>query len=250
MHISRLVIRIGTCIRSMVQIIEGGTFYRSRPGPCSCQDPEVRRARYFCPLRSSVSYSTWKAFALLKDCTFGIDPPSRPWRTIYFFVLLGRTNNLHMMLKTSSRIATFSIRRECIAGGCFSTSSTSETSDPSGADVVQGPSLLRTSRTRSSPSLFFLPGLRSLPFWTSMDGRVAYGDPMVTHVVQHLEAAAKDIRSEYEAAQEDSRKLPPTNDYHDHPNSLHTGKWEWFSYLDKGNVQGNFVRSKDTLFVL
>ena len=88
----------------------------------------------------------------------------------------------------------------------------------------------------------FLPGLRSLPFWTSPDyTRVAYGDPMVTHVVEYLEKNADTIRAEYLEQQNEQNKLPPTNDYHDHQKSLHEGKWEWFSYLNKGNVQGNFV---------
>ena len=123
------------------------------------------------------------------------------------------------------------------------TSPSSSSDPPPTCDVVQGPNLLRTPAARPSPSLMFLPGLRSLPFWTSPDyTRVAYGDPMVTHVVEYLEKNADTIRAEYLEQQKETNKLPPTNDYHDHQKSLHEGKWEWFSYLNKGNVQGNFVR--------
>lgn len=117
----------------------------------------------------------------------------------------------------------------------------SSSTEPPPCDVVQGPSLLRTPVTRPSPSLLFLPGLRSLPFWTSPDfKRIAYGDPVVSRVVEHLEKHAEIIRQEY-LLQKKQEKLPPTNDYHDHQKSLHEGKWEWFSYLSKGNIQGNFV---------
>lgn len=120
-------------------------------------------------------------------------------------------------------------------------------------DVIQGPSLLRTPHARPNPSLLFLPGLRSLPFWTSSDySKVAYGDPTVQHVVQLLEEHADAIREEY-------LQVAPTipSDYHDDPSgggggggdqqhaSLHQGPtpWKWHSYLSKGHVQGQFVQS-------
>jgi hypothetical protein len=111
--------------------------------------------------------------------------------------------------------------------------------------------LLRTPVARPSPSLLFLPGLRSLPFWTSPDNsRIAYGDPVVSHVVNHLEKHANTIRNEYLSKQQQGTKVPPTNDYHDHEKTLHEGKWEWFSYLKKGNVQGDFVSSFYFLMLL
>jgi hypothetical protein len=54
------------------------------------------------------------------------------------------------------------------------------------ATIIQGPSLLtNTNVYRPSPSVFFLPGLRSLPFWTAPPTdsgdptkvQIAYGDP-------------------------------------------------------------------------
>ncbi len=63
--------------------------------------------------------------------------------------------------------------------------SSSESEVPSDvATIIQGPSLLtNTNVYRPSPSMFYLPGLRSLPFWTAPNEgdpskiRVAYGDP-------------------------------------------------------------------------
>jgi hypothetical protein len=108
------------------------------------------------------------------------------------------------------------------------------------ADVVQGPNLLRTPVSRPSPSLMVLPGLRSLPFWSSPDHtRIAYGDPVVTSVVQHLEQHVEVIRNEYLKVAPDLK-----SDYEStgHSDSLHQGHWEWHSYLNKGSVQGHFAR--------
>ena len=123
-------------------------------------------------------------------------------------------------------------------------------------DVIQGPSLLRTPYARPNPSLLILPGLRSLPFWTSPDyTKVAYGDPTVQYVVQLLEENADRIRDEY-------LQVAPTipSDYQENGGgggggsgdqqhvSLHQGAtpWKWHSYLTKGHVQGPFVQSFPT----
>jgi len=89
----------------------------------------------------------------------------------------------------------------------------------------------------------FLPGLRSLPFWSRYDAksdtnRIAYQDPTLTKVVQHLEANVDLIREEY-------NRVASTlvSDYkHDAANehSLHQGSWDWHSYLSKGQMQGHF----------
>lgn len=96
---------------------------------------------------------------------------------------------------------------------------------------------------RPSPSLMFLPGLRSLPFWTSPEDdngnkKIAYGDPTVSRVVQYLEHHVDTIREEY-------LKVAPTlkSDYHTtgHADTLHDGNWDWHSYMSKGSVQGHFA---------
>jgi Aspartyl/Asparaginyl beta-hydroxylase len=114
---------------------------------------------------------------------------------------------------------------------------------PIAANVIQGPSLLQTSVPRSNPSLMFLPGLRSLPFWTSYDAksdtnRIAYQDPTLTHVVSHLQANVEAIREEYckvAPTLESDYKLDAANEH-----SLHKGQWDWHSYMTKGQMQGHF----------
>ena len=92
------------------------------------------------------------------------------------------------------------------------------------ATIVQGPSLLASTGVhRPSPSLFHLPGLRSLPFWTAPSSaipspreggreeeqeeerrrlaqrrhRIAFNDPIVSSVVSRIEEGYDDIKSEY-----------------------------------------------------
>jgi len=89
----------------------------------------------------------------------------------------------------------------------------------------------------------FLPGLRSLPFWTSFDGtnnRVAFQDPMVTHVVEYLEGHVATFQQEYTQKQD---SVP--SDYKaggEHDTKLHSGDWDWRSYLTQGVVQPQFVQ--------
>lgn len=107
------------------------------------------------------------------------------------------------------------------------------------SDVIQGPSLLRTSLDRPNPSLIHLPGLRSLPFWTQSNGsenRIAYQDKQVTFCVEHLQ-------SHWETLSEEYHKVAPQlkSDYeHATEHTLHEGNWEWHSYMLKGKIQGHF----------
>lgn len=137
------------------------------------------------------------------------------------------------------------------------------------ATIIQGPSLLTSTGVhRPSPSLFHLPGLRSLPFWTSSPSslsssasgtsgpspkhRIAFNDPFVSTAVSHLESNYHDIRSEYFAAvlgnsdqvsldENDIKRRPLEPDYDvssrggEHANdALHTGSWDWHSCLLNG----------------
>jgi hypothetical protein len=94
---------------------------------------------------------------------------------------------------------------------------------------------------RPQPSLLFLPGLRSLPFWTQWDGennRVAYNDPVISKVTAHLESHVDAIRSEYHRVATGLK-----TDYEaDTEHSLHKGIWDWHSYMTKGNVKDDFIR--------
>ena len=124
----------------------------------------------------------------------------------------------------------------------FSTSS--GTPEKAMASVVQGPSLLRTGLHRPSPSLMILPGLRSLPFWTSFDGttnRIAYQDPMLTHVVECLEANVATFQEEY-----NRQKSSIPSDYDsggEHDKKLHSGSWDWHSYMMQGRISDRFMEN-------
>lgn len=82
------------------------------------------------------------------------------------------------------------------------------------AEVHKGPAIVRTShsiRSRPQPNLLYVPGLRSLPFWTQQQSkhpqreisgeydtnRVAYGDPTITAIVKHLDQHYDTIWQEY-----------------------------------------------------
>ncbi len=145
---------------------------------------------------------------------------------------------------------------------------------PDLATIVQGPSLLtNTNVHRPSPSMFFLPGLRSLPFWTSpppTDGQkvdpskvsVAYGDPTITRVVKHLEQNYETIKEEYMSAvmgtgrttdmssdnPSVSKPLEPDYDVNkvggEHASDkLHAGNWDWHSYVLNGIQQPKFAEA-------
>lgn len=123
-------------------------------------------------------------------------------------------------------------------------SSNSGSSDPILAcEIVKGPSLLRTSLHRPAPSMVFLPGLRSLPFWTQLDSenntRVAYQDPELQHAVQYLEDNWSMICDEYNSFEQ----LPPSDyNYKETEHKLHTGQWDWHSFMLKGKVQHEFCQ--------
>lgn len=121
-------------------------------------------------------------------------------------------------------------------------STSNDTPPPSNmAAVVQGPSLVQTGLYRPSPSLMFLPGLRSLPFWTSFDGthnRIAYQDPIVSHVVNYLQEHVSTFQEEYTQQQANVPSDYKAGGEH----KLHSGSWDWRSYLLGGVVQPEFLK--------
>jgi Aspartyl/Asparaginyl beta-hydroxylase len=86
-----------------------------------------------------------------------------------------------------------------------------------------------------------------MPFWTSPEGgedgkskQIAYNDPTVRYVVQYLESHLDTIREEY-------LRVAPTlpSDYDESmgghsKDTLHSGTWDWHSYMNKGGIQGHF----------
>jgi aspartate beta-hydroxylase len=119
-------------------------------------------------------------------------------------------------------------------------------------DVIRGPSLLRTSLSaqhRPRPSLFHLPGLRSLPFWTQQQQEgnggetstvTAYRDPEISSAVQLLEAHWETILEEYLRVAPTLASDYQTDGKSEHGARLHRGTWEWHSYMLKGAVQPSF----------
>ena len=124
-------------------------------------------------------------------------------------------------------------------------------SEGNGSTIVQGPSLLTSTGVhRPNPSMFHLPGLRSLPFWTKGD-QIAFNDPDVRKVVHHVESFADLIRSEYQSAvvgvnsKSEDGILQPDYDlggkFGEHSDgALHQGQWDWHSYILKGVKQPRF----------
>lgn len=136
------------------------------------------------------------------------------------------------------------VQRKCLSSSSTTTDDDAPPPPPlHNCDVVQGPSLLRTGTARPHPSLLYLPGLRSLPFWTQWDeksgaNRVAYQDPGVSAAVEHLESHVDDIRSEYCRV-----ATGRWSDYQtDTEHTLHKGRWDWHSYMTKGKVQDDFTK--------
>ena len=151
----------------------------------------------------------------------------------------------------------------------FCSFSDSEEEQPP-STIVQGPSLLTSTGVhRPSPSLFLLPGLRSLPFWTAPGSssvpsgqqqrrhRIAFNDKIVTAAVHHVESNYEAIRSEYFSAVlgqgtetnldsgDVSKPLEP--DYDVAPEggehageALHSGSWDWHSYMLNGKKNEKF----------
>lgn len=185
-----------------------------------------------------------------------------------------------------------SLRRKILrnndARRSISSSNQSGNGDETTATIVQGPSLLtNTGRARPSPSLFFLPGLRSIPFWTSPHSRsspsssdknnesgkstvrVAFNDPTLTEIVDHLESHYESVRDEYMSAilgvrnatsssssvvdddvsneTSSSFRSPLQPDYDvntkgvEHAgDALHEGQWDWHSYVQGGARSPDF----------
>ena len=188
-------------------------------------------------------------------------------------------NSLSIPLQRATKI-----RLRCYIGARQSSSSTSSPSDSeeppaNSATVLQGPSLLSSTGVhRPSPSLFHLPGLRSLPFWTSPVNtsdekqhqrrhRIAFNDPLITHAVEHIETNFNDIKAEYfDAVLGQSNVIDPDKgvakplepDYDtatkggEHADdALHTGSWDWHSYIQNGVKNEEFkVRCPKTAQVV
>lgn len=110
------------------------------------------------------------------------------------------------------------------------------------AEIIRGPSILNTSASelhRPRPSLLLLNGLRSLPIWTKTtpnETQVAYQEHKLQKAIQILESGVNEIRDEYQ-----SRSVVPSDYQADTEHTLHSGQWDWRSYLQKGKVHSDFL---------
>eukprot|EP00522_Entomoneis_paludosa_P005784 CAMPEP_0172454986 /NCGR_PEP_ID=MMETSP1065-20121228/11810_1 /TAXON_ID=265537 /ORGANISM="Amphiprora paludosa, Strain CCMP125" /LENGTH=675 /DNA_ID=CAMNT_0013207415 /DNA_START=59 /DNA_END=2086 /DNA_ORIENTATION=+ len=105
--------------------------------------------------------------------------------------------------------------------------------------------LLTQGQDRPQPTLYYLPGMRSLPFWTPQQeepdvAKVAYQEASLTWAVQLMEQAYSTILDEYQKV---APHLP--SDHTADPNSDHLplqpgGTWDWHSYTQNGKVQEGF----------
>jgi len=114
------------------------------------------------------------------------------------------------------------------------------------ATLLPGPSILTgTGKHRPNPGTLFLPGLRSLPFWTAPPSpggaegrrRIAYGDGVVSEVVEEAEGLWENIREEYLALKGNGAREDYVNGGDGGHATLHDGKWDWHSFMRGGKVE-------------
>jgi aspartate beta-hydroxylase len=110
------------------------------------------------------------------------------------------------------------------------------------ATVVQS-ALFRTrglSRTRPFPSKLVYPGLSGgQPLWNT------YMEKYHSHIGATLRENYDAIREDYENLRTESEASNAIagnkSDYVDDEHRLHTGDWDWQSYMQKGEVSGDFA---------
>lgn len=80
---------------------------------------------------------------------------------------------------------------------------------------------------RPCPSLFYFPGLNTQPVWK----------PDQFSFTKQLEASYTDILTEYQQL----RSMKMKSDYGSDEQKLHSGQWDWHSYVSKGKRQSDFA---------
>jgi aspartate beta-hydroxylase len=100
------------------------------------------------------------------------------------------------------------------------------------AKLVQSAVCKTNIRHRPNPSLFIFPGLHSQPIYQST----------LFPFTSIIESNFSVIKQEYESL----RKLEPTSDFNikqsnETEHKLHSGQWDWNSYILKGVRQSSFA---------
>jgi aspartyl/asparaginyl beta-hydroxylase (cupin superfamily) len=93
---------------------------------------------------------------------------------------------------------------------------------------------------RPWPSLFYFPGLATQPIWHHHDRPVAIHEarnPSHFKFMSQLENAYPDILKEYLKL----KCLKSKSDYAPEDHKLHSGQWDWLSYVQKGKRQEDFA---------
>ena len=107
------------------------------------------------------------------------------------------------------------------------------------ATVVQS-AMIRSrvaTRSRPYPTIMNYPGLSSpAPLWTQYM-REYHGE-----IINALQDNFGSILEEYQALDSPHGKKK-TSDYRVDEHKLHTGEWDWNSYIQKGSVSGSFAAS-------
>jgi len=98
------------------------------------------------------------------------------------------------------------------------------------ASIFQSAILRTKFGGRPNPSLFYFPGLASKPIWDAAQ------HPELKSIAERLQANKKTILDEYKHV-----RSKATSDYQIDEHKLHSGKWEWNSYVLKGKRMTEFA---------
>ena len=111
---------------------------------------------------------------------------------------------------------------------------------PLAADIVKSGALrLLGSARRPAPSLFSLPGLEARANWGGADGLARY-QPLAD-AIKRIEHATDALADEYVAAKAARAAAGKAASDYAADASLHGGRWDWLSYVDRGAVKPSFV---------
>lgn len=92
--------------------------------------------------------------------------------------------------------------------------------------------IMRTSRHRPAPSMFFLPGLETKPWW---DPESSVFGPWIDNLRSNLAT----IRDEYNNVSQHESDYEVQSEHE----KLHSGDWEWHSFIQKGSKNDVFRKS-------